>query len=321
VSSVSETDEADTMPQWCHTWRMSIGSAILAAACLSISVPAAGRELIERKETTYSNVYVFADGKYRYLDFRQSHSNYIESAFNTEDYLELPVEYTRYMTVGLAYAGSVGTIIEIGFGGGRTVSYLHKQMPEASMIAVELDPAVVALAKKYFGVAENETFHIVVQDGRRYLADNAVQADVIMLDAYRGDFVPFHLLTREFYSLVKRSLAKGGVVVQNVEPTTMLFDASVATIKSVFDNVEAFETADNIVVVAYDGPAKTAEELRGRAAALQARYRFRYPMSDLIRARKDGPALEAMISPNFVPLVDDFAPVDTLRSIARHNRK
>ena len=39
---------------------------------------------------------------------------------------------------------------------------------------------------------------------------------IVLIDAYRGPFVPFHLLTKEFYALVKSRLAPGGVVVQNV---------------------------------------------------------------------------------------------------------
>jgi spermidine synthase len=297
------------------------GITILCVACLGLASHVYGKDLIDQRETSYNNVYVFADGKYRYLEFGNKNSNYIESVVNIDDDLDLPVQYTRYMTAALAYANEARRIVEIGFGGGRTTWYLHRSVPTASIIAVELDPDVVELAKKYFGIREDSNFHVVVQDGRRYLSDSKERADVIMLDAYRGDFVPFHLLTREFYLLVKNSLSQGGVVVQNVEPTTMLFDASVATIKSAFDNVEAFDAGDNIVVIAYDGPPKTAESLRQRALELQNRYHLRYRLDDLIRARRDWHDLQKMVSPEFAPLIDDFAPTDALKAIKRHNRK
>ena len=117
----------------------------------------------------------------------------------------------------------------------------------------ELDPAVIALAQKYFGVEANDRLHINNKDGRVFLNQTKDKFDVILLDAYRGPFVPFHLTTQEFYRLVKSRLNAGGVVAQNVEPTTMFFDSAYATMKSVLRNVDAIEASGNIVLVAYSG--------------------------------------------------------------------
>ena len=95
---------------------------------------------------------------------------------------------------------------------------------------MELDPAVVELAKKHFAVREEDKFKIVVADGRSYMVKSQETWNVIMIDAYRGPFVPFHLLTEEFYKVVKSKLKPGGVVVQNVEPSTMMLDSAIATI-------------------------------------------------------------------------------------------
>ena len=56
------------------------------------------------------------------------------------------------MTVGLAYTSGLDNLLEIGFGGGRTAWYLHKHVPTLDITCVELDPAVVELATKHFGV-------------------------------------------------------------------------------------------------------------------------------------------------------------------------
>ena len=57
-------------------------------------------------------------------------------------------------------------------------------------------------------------------DGRVFLNRNSERYDLILLDAYRGGYVPFHLLTREFYALVKQRLAPGGAVAFNVHDGT-----------------------------------------------------------------------------------------------------
>ena len=102
--------------------------------------------------------------------------------------------------------------------------------------------------------------------------------DVILIDAYRGPFVPFHLLTKEFYTLVKSRLNPGGVVVQNIEPSTMLFDSASATLKSVFPSVDLYDGGGNVVAVGYDGPQLPQAELLARAAKVQERYKLRYDL-------------------------------------------
>ena len=219
------------------------------------------------------------------------------------------------MTVGLAYASAADNLLEIGFGGGRTAWYLHKHMPALDITCVELDPAVVDLAKKHFGVRPENKFKITVSDGRSYMVKSPESWNVIMIDAYRGPFVPFHLLTEEFYRVVKSRLKPGGVVVQNVEPTTMMFDSAIATIQKVFPNVEAFDAGGNIVTVAYDGPRRTQAELAARAEALQKEHKLLYPLGVFLPERRGVTRSRGKV------LTDDFAPVESLLAIEKHNRK
>lgn len=276
---------------------------------------------IESKESFYNNIYVLKEGKYVAMTFGYNKSIFIESLYNPNDEMELPAEYTRYMTLAPVYAATSKTILEIGFGGGRTTWYLHKSLPNSAITTVELDPDVISLAKKYFGVREEKGFSIVNDDGRRFLMKSSQRFDVILLDAYRGPFVPFHLLTKEFYELVKSHLAEGGVVAQNVEPSTMLFDSSFATIHSVFPNVEGYPAGGNMVLVAYDGPPRLDSLLMERAGDLQKQYSFRYPPADLLRARRDFDTLVKGVDRSADTLTDDFAPVEALKAIEVHNRK
>ena len=273
-------------------------------------------QLLESRESSYNNIYIYKRGSIITMTFGYNKRLYVESEFNQENERELPVVYTRYMTVGLAYAKAIDSILEIGLGGGRTSWYLHKTLPNTLITTVELDPGVISLAKKYFGIREENNFNMVVRDGRIYLARNADKYDVILIDAYRGPFVPFHLLTKEFYSLVKNKLKPGGVTVQNIEPSTMLFDAAIVTMKSVFNNIDLFEAGGNVVTVAYDGPMQSNQELVLKASNLQKKYKFFHNLSGMIGERK-------VLSnfPSGKPLTDDFAPVEYLKGIKKHNEK
>src|SRR5579871_1557682 len=280
------------------------------------------RNLLESKESLYNNIYVYSEPPYLSMTFGHNRRIYTESMYHPHDDRDLPVAYTRYMTASLMYAKDVHSILEIGFGGGRTSWYLHRFLPKASVTSVELDPAVLELAKKYFGIKEEPNFQVVNRDGRLFLSESKDHYDVILIDAYRGPFVPFHLLTKEFYQIVKDHLAEGGVVAQNVEPSTMLFDSAVKTINAVFPQIDFYKASGNIVTVAYDGGERKAEDLAAAAAERDKAYGLRYHLSDMLAERRridiEG---GQVIDPNAKVLTDDFAPVETLKNIERHNRK
>jgi spermidine synthase len=299
----------------------AIASAALALL-LTLGATAAAQDnrgLIESKESLYNNIYVYKQGSYVTMTFGHNRTLYTESVYNTLDDRELPVAYTRYMTASLMYPKKIGSVLEIGFGGGRTAWYLHRFFPTVPITSVELDPAVVALAKKHFGIKDEPGFHLATSDGRMYLASSKTRYDIILIDAYRGPFVPFHLLTKEFYQLVKDHLAEGGVVAQNVEPSTMLFDSAVKTMQSVFSQVDFYEAAGNLVSIAYDGPPRSADELARVARERQAASRLRYELEPMLQQRRR--LLSDTIDLKAKLLTDDFAPVETLKNIERHNRK
>jgi spermidine synthase len=302
----------------------SVVFGALASAVVGIAAAYAqdGRNLLEQKESLYNNIYVYEQSPYVSMTFGHNRRIYTESVYNTRDDRDLPVEYTRFMTASVMYAKDVHSILEIGFGGGRTSWYLHRYLPNVAVTSVELDPTVVDLAKKYFGIKEEPNFQIVNRDGRLFLSESKERYDIILIDAYRGPFVPFHLLTREFYQIVKDHLADGGVVAQNVEPSTMLFDSAVKTINAVFPQLDFYRADGNIVTVAYDGAERKSEDLAGVARDRDKAYGLRYSLIEMLSQRRHIQiAGGTVIDANAKVLTDDFAPVETLKTIERHNRK
>jgi spermidine synthase len=292
----------------------SIPILAVMACLVSAGAALADGKLLESRESLYNNIYVFERGDLVIMQFGKNERFWTESVYDRSDDRALPVTYTRYMTAALAYPPDLGSILEIGLGGGRTAAYMNLHMPEVPIHSVELDPEVIEMAEQYFGLAPNDSLTIEAVDGRIHLMRSEAMHDVIMVDAYRGPFVPFHMLTREFYLTAKRRLAEGGVLAQNIEPTTMLFDSAVATLATAFENVDLYPSGGNVVAIAYDGPAREQEALMARAEALQQAHGFKYPLPDMLAARRI-----MTRSPDAEPLVDDFAPVEMLKSIERHN--
>jgi len=302
----------------------SVMLGAIAGALVGVAAAPAqdSRNLLESKESLYNNIYVYEQPPYVSMTFGHNRRIYTESVYNTRDDRDLPVEYTRFMTASLMYAKDLHSVLEIGFGGGRTSWYLHRFLPNVQVTSVELDPTVVELARKYFGIKEEPNFQVVNRDGRLFLQESKEHYDLILIDAYRGPFVPFHLLTKEFYQIVKEHLADGGVVAQNVEPSTMLFDSAVKTINAVFPQLDFYRADGNIVTVAYDGAERKPEDLAGVARDRDKAYGLRYSLLEMLSQRRHIQIAGGnVIDPNAKVLTDDFAPVETLKNIERHNRK
>jgi spermidine synthase len=288
--------------------RRALTGGLLAALGASAAPAAWGQGAeygrVARRESQYATTYIDRDGQYLTMRFGINRCLFTESRYNPNDPAELPVVYTQYMTAALAYTPRASRIVEIGLGGGRIASYLHDFIPTTRITCVELDPGVVDLAQRHFGVRAGPRLELVTRDGRIYIARSREAFDIILVDAYQGTLVPFHLVTREFYTILKQRLGRGGVVAQNIAPNVLDVNRMVATARAVFQHVDLFHAGASRVLMAYDGAAKTDAQLRERATALQQAHALRYPIANMLADRR------ADVSAAGVqPFTDDFAPV------------
>lgn len=303
-------------------WFLAVFSTVLpreghAQPLDPAAILAKGDGLLERVDSEYNTILIEKRGSLISMNFGYRTNRQTESAIDLKTPDALALTYTRYMTAALAFTDrDVERIALVGLGGGRTISYLVNAIPNAVADVAELDPAVVSLAEKYFGASSNERLRIHTRDGRVFFNQTKDKFDLVLVDAYRGAFVPFHLTTREFYTLLQSRLNEGGIVAQNVEPSTLFFDSSFVTMKKVFDNVDALEAGGNVVLIGYTGPPKSPEQVMARAGIVQQRLGLQYDLRNLVQARRElHPGLLARV------LTDDFAPVEMLNTIQRHNER
>ena len=265
-------------------------------------------------ETEYNDLFIDKHGSFLGLSSRyKGRPDYIESIIDLKDPDAMPVEYNQIMPVALAYPQETKRILMIGLGAGSISTYLGRAMPDAQIDVVELDPGVIAAGKKYFGLRETDKLRFIESDGRVYLNRHKDAYDLILLDAFRELGVPFHMLTREFYALVKKHLAPGGAVASNVVANTKLYLSTLVTLNAVFPTVDVYPAwsepnETQAIAVAVSAPTPTAESLMQRALALQTEYRFRYPLPALV-----GERVTKLYSKGADELTDDFAPADIYR--------
>ena len=279
-----------------------------------------GFDVLFRKDSQYHGVAVVQDQDSRYLRF--------DSSFQSGMYVSRPFatrfDYTDYLDLGLAYQPDARNVLFIGLGGGSAPKRLWRDFPNVHIDVAEIDPVVRDVAYRFFALPRSPRLNVDVADGRRYLARGDRKWDVIVVDAYYADAIPFHLTTLEFQELVQSRLNPGGVVVANVIGTlagsqSKLLRSFVRTYSSVFPTVEVHpvmapgdrsrETLRNIILVAGEGAAPSEAFLLERWNKLRRSSGGKAP--DLKRAIQDRVAQPLPVRD--VPvLTDDYAPTDAL---------
>ncbi len=96
-----------------------------------------------------------------------------------------------------------------------TVAALRPLLPGHRVDGVELDGELNAIGKRYFGL-RGPKLHLYTADARPWLAASKTRYDAVFLDAYRQPYIPFYLLTREFFKSVQAHLRPGGTLIVNV---------------------------------------------------------------------------------------------------------
>ena len=225
--------------------------------------------------------------------------------------------YTDYFNLGFVVNPGIESVLFIGGGGFSGPKQFLEYYPWVTVDVVEIDPEVVRVAREYFFLRDDPRLEVYVADGRAFLGD-AGTYDLIVLDAYSKTYVPFHLMTLEFFEALAEHLNPGGVVVSNligsiIGDTSDLLMAEVRTVEEVLPNVYLFTTrsrstshVQNISLLA------TAEEPAYTGAELQA-MALLTPVRGEALARYAGNLYEGeLYHEDSSVLTDDYAPTESL---------
>jgi spermidine synthase len=157
-----------------------------------------------------------------------------------------------YMLHGLAraYAPRLDEVLCIGMGVG--IAPMDFARDGAKVDVVEINPAVVPVAKKFFDF-DGSKVSLHIGDGRYFVNRSTKQYDAIILDAFLGDSCPSHLMTRETFAAMRRILKPEGVLVINTfaDPDLQqdFFSASLyKTLTNTFASVRLHHSRNSLFV-------------------------------------------------------------------------
>lgn len=253
-------------------WR----TRLLALACTVMAVTACAESttsVIHTEKSAFENIVVYEQAGERCMKFGSVQAPGRQSCYAIDAPQRLIFDYTRMMLGALYVKPDPARIMIVGLGGGSLPTALHTVLPRTVIDTVEIDPAVVSVAKKYFHFKPEGTLRVHVADGRAFVQQALKEGrryDIVMLDAFGEDYIPPHLLTREFLQEVKGILAPGGVVAANTFTASRVYDDESTTYADVFGPFYNLR-AGNRIILAGPGPLVPMEQLRSRAAGFEAR--------------------------------------------------
>lgn len=272
------------------------------------------------KETQYNHLDVIDSDNYRSLYL----NGLRHSSMDRNDPTKLVIDYTEYFHLGKALNPEFKNVLFVGGGGFSGPKNFLLLYPELRVDVVEIDADVIDVAKKYFAVKDNPRLRIFNEDARTFLSKSNDQYDLIILDAYATDYVPYHLMTSEFFKIVESKLTPNGVVISNLIGSLEGQDSDLLrsvykTMQETFPTMFVFLTEHNIASPQNVMLVATTDERtldREKLSQITKKYSISYLVDDFER---DEHFFAKTVNTNDVPiLTDQYAPVEGMLNPVTH---
>ncbi len=272
-------------------------------------------DVIHSERSLYKNVIVEDDGDIRCLKFSLKRKESSQSCINKTNPKALVFNYTKLLFSSFLVMDEPQNVLIIGLGGGTMSNSIHQLYPDAHITNVEIDPAVVKVARKYFGFIENEKITTHTKDGRIFIKRAALkkqQFDWIILDAFNGEYIPEHLMTKEFLTEVKSVLSPNGILSANTFSISELYHYESATYHEVFGdffNVK-YNNYSNRVILASNSSLPNKQEITQKVHQLSPLF-----LPYLVNAKDLAKRLiiDNNWPKNAIILTDQYSPANLLK--------
>lgn len=198
----------------------------------------------------------------------------------------------------------------IGLAAGTTARQATDAFGPIPIDGYEIDPKIIEVGQEYFGMTL-PNLNPIPQDGRWGLAHSGKKYSLVSIDAYRPPYIPWHLTTREFFTLVHAHLTPNGAMVLNVGRTPddeKLLAGLAATIQTVFPSVYVMDLpySYNSMIYATVQPTRAENLSQNYQSLLQEPQ----PSSTLLRAQELAIANLRPVPVGGQTFTDDKAPIE-----------
>ncbi|MBL7924827.1 MAG: fused MFS/spermidine synthase, partial [Bacteroidia bacterium] len=110
----------------------------------------------------------------------------------------------------------VERLLILGMGGGSSIELLRtKYHYPGKIVAVELDPVIVDIAAREFGIKKNKDLNILCMDAFVYVKKRSRAFDLVLVDLFIDHRVPDEILKPDFWTALAKKINTGGQVLFN----------------------------------------------------------------------------------------------------------
>ncbi len=161
-----------------------------------------------------------------------------QSCVDLDNLREHKLNYSSLFFSALLFVPEPRRALVAGLGAGVVPREMVHYLDSVHVDVIELDPDILDVAREFFAFKESTRLKVIPGDAREVI--ESMQAvggepyDIIILDAFQGDYIPGHLVTVEFLATVRSLLSETGVVAANVFNTHAWFGSEVRTFEEVF---------------------------------------------------------------------------------------
>ena len=284
--------------------------------------------VLHEERSLYTRILVHQNKNLLCLKFTLVRSDSNQSCKDLAQPKRMVFTYAQMSMAALLFNPSPKSILIVGLGGGTLPMALRELAPAAVIDTVEIDPAVVRVATDYFGYRTDDQNRVLTEDARVFGKRAKIRGqryDLIVLDAFNGDYIPEHLMTVEYLREMRDLLTADGTLVANTFSSSNLYHHESNSYRQVFGdfiNYRRKDTGNRVILIPQAQRSSemrttyTREQLLARAEILEAGLR---PFEvSIIRIAKEV-ALADGARPDWNmrkrPLSDQYSPANLLRKL------
>ena len=277
-------------------------------------------KILTRTRSLFNDIFVIERENLREMWFQGKGKFYLQTRVDLDRPDDLALIYTRLLLAPLMWNPVPSRLLMIGLGGGVLPRFLSEIYPDLVMDVVEMDPCVTELARRFFSFKESPRLRVFEDDGRAFVKQQGHKYDLVVLDAFKGGSVPYHLKTAEFYQEIAQSLTGEGILVTNLYgKSNALKPRDRKTLETVFDKVFIFEDAERVAtacVAVLKDDGVSLETLRKCSSSLPEKIQRNLSWLGNTDMIERGCSIESSGS----VFKDDFEASQFFKAVKRNNR-
>jgi spermidine synthase len=190
-------------------------------------------KIIREAYTKYHDVKIVEENNIRKMMFGRGMCSE-QSAIDLSDPSIHVFDYSFLAMHSLLFCNYPSRILMIGLGGGIVQQKMRELLPDTFIDIFEIDEEILNISKEFFNFQESSKVKVHIGDAFELIKNVEKKYDIIFVDAYTSSYIPFPIMSKEFFENVYNCLSEDGVVANNVANFHILYRNQINTIYSVF---------------------------------------------------------------------------------------